>query len=57
LKKILSTSEVGSILALIAPSPFFQIGGFLYFGGHFGWYKNPPIWKKFGFQVDYDIAN
>jgi hypothetical protein len=39
IKKILSTSEVGSILALIAPSPFFQIGGFLYFGGHFGW---PP---------------
>jgi hypothetical protein len=20
-------------------------------------YKNPPIWTKFGFQVDYDIAN
>jgi hypothetical protein len=20
-------------------------------------YKNLPIWKKFGFQVDYDIAN
>jgi hypothetical protein len=19
--------------------------------------KNPPIWKKFGFQVDYDVAN
>ena len=19
-------------------------------------YKNPPIWKKFGFQVDYDVA-
>ena len=20
-------------------------------------YKNPPIWGKFGFQVDYDVAN
>jgi hypothetical protein len=20
-------------------------------------YKNPPIWAKFGFQVDYDVAN
>jgi hypothetical protein len=20
-------------------------------------YKNPPIWKKFDFQVDYDVAN
>jgi hypothetical protein len=20
-------------------------------------YKNPPIWKKFVFQVDYDVAN
>ena len=20
-------------------------------------YKNPPIWTKFGFQVDYDVAN
>ena len=20
-------------------------------------YKNPPVWKKFGFQVDYDVAN
>jgi hypothetical protein len=20
-------------------------------------YKNPPIWIKFGFQVDYDVAN
>ena len=20
-------------------------------------YKNPPIWMKFGFQVDYDVAN
>jgi hypothetical protein len=20
-------------------------------------YKNPPIWEKFGFQVDYDVAN
>jgi hypothetical protein len=20
-------------------------------------YKNPSIWKKFGFQVDYDVAN
>jgi hypothetical protein len=20
-------------------------------------YKNPPIWVKFGFQVDYDVAN
>ena len=20
-------------------------------------YKNPPIWRKFGFQVDYDVAN
>jgi hypothetical protein len=20
-------------------------------------YKNPPIGKKFGFQVDYDVAN
>jgi hypothetical protein len=20
-------------------------------------YKNPPIWPKFGFQVDYDVAN
>jgi hypothetical protein len=19
--------------------------------------KNPPIWAKFGFQVDYDVAN
>jgi hypothetical protein len=19
-------------------------------------YKNPPIWTKFGFQVDYDVA-
>jgi hypothetical protein len=19
-------------------------------------YKNPPIWAKFGFQVDYDVA-
>jgi hypothetical protein len=33
------------------------------YGDHFGllwWlskYKNPPIWAKFGFQVDYDVAN
>ena len=20
-------------------------------------YTNPPIWTKFGFQVDYDVAN
>jgi hypothetical protein len=20
-------------------------------------YQNPPIWKKFDFQVDYDVAN
>ena len=20
-------------------------------------YKNPPIWAKFGFQVNYDVAN
>jgi hypothetical protein len=20
-------------------------------------YKNPPIWAKFGFQVDYDVVN
>jgi hypothetical protein len=20
-------------------------------------YKNPPNWKKFDFQVDYDVAN
>jgi hypothetical protein len=20
-------------------------------------YKNPPIWKKFDFQVEYDVAN
>ena len=20
-------------------------------------YKNPPIWVKIGFQVDYDVAN
>jgi hypothetical protein len=20
-------------------------------------YKNPPIWAKYGFQVDYDVAN
>jgi hypothetical protein len=20
-------------------------------------YKNPPIWAKLGFQVDYDVAN
>jgi hypothetical protein len=20
-------------------------------------YKNPPIWAKIGFQVDYDVAN
>jgi hypothetical protein len=20
-------------------------------------YKNPPIWAKFGFQVDYEVAN
>jgi hypothetical protein len=20
-------------------------------------YKNPPIWTKFGFQIDYDVAN
>jgi hypothetical protein len=20
-------------------------------------FKNPPIWGKFGFQVDYDVAN
>ena len=20
-------------------------------------YKNPPIWAKFGFQIDYDVAN
>jgi hypothetical protein len=20
-------------------------------------YKNPPIWAKFGFQVDYDVAH
>jgi hypothetical protein len=20
-------------------------------------WKNPPIWAKFGFQVDYDVAN
>jgi hypothetical protein len=20
-------------------------------------YKNPPIWAKFGFQADYDVAN
>jgi hypothetical protein len=20
-------------------------------------YKNPPIWAKFDFQVDYDVAN
>jgi hypothetical protein len=20
-------------------------------------YKNPPIWAKFGFQVEYDVAN
>jgi hypothetical protein len=20
-------------------------------------YKNAPIWTKFGFQVDYDVAN
>jgi hypothetical protein len=20
-------------------------------------YKNPPIWEKCGFQVDYDVAN
>ena len=20
-------------------------------------YKNPPNWSKFGFQVDYDVAN
>jgi hypothetical protein len=20
-------------------------------------YNNPPIWAKFGFQVDYDVAN
>jgi hypothetical protein len=20
-------------------------------------YENPPIWEKFGFQVDYDVAN
>jgi hypothetical protein len=28
---------------------FPQIGGFKY--------KNPPIWVKFGFQEDYDVAN
>jgi hypothetical protein len=28
------------------------------YGGHFeSKYKNPPIWAKFGFQVDYDVAN
>jgi hypothetical protein len=20
-------------------------------------YKNPPIWAKFGFQVDFDVGN
>ena len=20
-------------------------------------YQNPPIWTKFGFQVDYDVVN
>jgi hypothetical protein len=20
-------------------------------------YKNPPIWTKFGFQVDFDVGN
>ena len=37
-----------------------------FFGGGEGWkkfkmaaakYKNPPIWTKFGFQVDNDVAN
>ena len=33
------------------------------YGGHFESKmaakikKNPPIWAKFGFQVDYDVAN
>ena len=33
------------------------------YGDHFGlllWppkYKNPPIWAKFGFQVDFVLAN
>jgi hypothetical protein len=32
------------------------------YGGHLNpkWspkYKNPPIWAKFDFQVDYDVAN
>jgi hypothetical protein len=32
------------------------------YGGHFesNWppkYKNPPIWGKFGFQVDLALAN
>jgi hypothetical protein len=29
------------------------------YGGHFEppKYKSLPIWEKFGFQVDYDVAN
>jgi hypothetical protein len=34
----------------------------VYYGGHFeskvvAKIQNPPIWAKFGFQVEYDVAN